>query len=89
MSKLSDKKALAEIKRNVKAMLRDAIKHVDKGVDHCKPAGIVEAHQESYGPFLTPREFLTAYLDEIKAQHGLRSPSFASRKRINNYRRFI
>lgn len=82
-------KPLAEIKRNVKAMLRDAIKNVDKAVDHCVPAGIVQDHENASGPFIVPREFLTAYLDDIKAQYGLRSPSFASRKRINNYRRFI
>lgn len=86
MSKLSDKKALAEIKRNVKAMLRDALKHVDEGVDHCVPAGIVQDHGNASGPFIVPREFLMAFCDDIKMRYG---PPKGNARRIRNYGRFI
>lgn len=85
---MTHKQAIREIKRNVRAMLKDAEKLAMEKIDKLDHSGVDIAgdHMRAAGPFSIPRTFLWAFGDEIKHQYGqIRNGDRSKLKTARNY----
>ena len=69
---MTRKQAIREIKKNVRAMLKNAEKLAMEKIDKLDHSGVDIAghHIRAAGPYTVPRLFLWAFGDEIKHQYG-------------------
>ena len=89
---MTEQEALDDLKARVRELMTDAVEHAMAKLDTLvtSGSGVVQDHIDmtrDRGPWVTPRNFVVAYCDDLKWQHSPIKPNQtrAWKRTIKNY----